>query len=370
MFCEKFIFKSFSSRVFPMFNLTRYLNKQSGYMEDCQGVAEAFKNYGAVVVKDPRVDMCKKDEVIDMLEGYFQKRSEQLKKDRKVDDLYPEYWYQIGVTPEKIEQPKNFSKWVESLPEVERPLTPQPPPYNLQWKFAWRIGEECPDDLEIDPHKKCIPEEYNQTFAAAMNDWATLELNTVFTVSEMAALGLGLESDTFSKLLQGGPHLFHPTGSDMDAYKPGTIFNGLHYDPNFLTIHGRSRYPGLYLWKKNQEKFPAWTPSHPQDALMLQAGIQFESLTGGQVLAGMHEVIYTEDAAKALDNYKKIKNNFWRVAALLFAQVRHDALLEPLTNFKNAESSAKYPPITAYEQLKNELRSHKLSPDHAHLESK
>jgi len=61
-----------------------------------------------------------------------------------------------------------------------------------------------------------------------MNNWAQLELDTVFTVSEMIALGFGLEANAFTKLLQGGPHLFHPTGSDMEIYPQDTIFNGLH----------------------------------------------------------------------------------------------------------------------------------------------
>lgn len=42
-----------------------------------------------------------------------------------------------------------------------------------------------------------------------------------------------------------------PTASDLQRYKKGTIFAGLHYDFNFLTIHGKSRYPGLYCWTRN-----------------------------------------------------------------------------------------------------------------------
>ena len=42
-----------------------------------------------------------------------------------------------------------------------------------------------------------------------------------------------------------------PTAADLQRYKKGTILAGLHYDFNFLTIHGKSRYPGLYCWTRN-----------------------------------------------------------------------------------------------------------------------
>jgi hypothetical protein len=49
-------------------------------------------------------------------------------------------------------------------------------------------------------------------------------------------------------MMKRGPHKLAPTGSDLTKYKVGTIFAGFHYDFNFLTIHGKSRYPGLFAW--------------------------------------------------------------------------------------------------------------------------
>jgi hypothetical protein len=42
-----------------------------------------------------------------------------------------------------------------------------------------------------------------------------------------------------------------PTGSDLNKFEVGTVFAGFHYDLNFLTIHGKSRYPGLFAWLQN-----------------------------------------------------------------------------------------------------------------------
>jgi hypothetical protein len=69
-----------------------------------------------------------------------------------------------------------------------------------------------------------------------------------FTVAEMTAIGLGLNRDTFVERMKRGPHKLAPTGSDLVRYEVGTVFAGFHYDFNFLTIHGKSRYPGLYCW--------------------------------------------------------------------------------------------------------------------------
>lgn len=69
-----------------------------------------------------------------------------------------------------------------------------------------------------------------------------------------------------------GPHLLAPTGSDLSCYnEDGTIFAGYHYDLNFLTIHGRSRFPGLYIWLRNGEKVAVKVPV---GCLLIQTGKQ------------------------------------------------------------------------------------------------
>lgn len=108
------------------------------------------------------------------------------------------------------------------------------------------------------------------------------------TVAEMAEVGFGLKRGDFSDRLKNAPHVLAPTGSDLCKYgKKGTIFAGYHYDLNFLTIHGKSRYPGLFLWLRDGTKQPV---KIPDGCLLLQAGKQLEWLTGGYVRAGMHEV--------------------------------------------------------------------------------
>lgn len=87
-----------------------------------------------------------------------------------------------------------------------------------------------------------------------MNSWGTTLHTTLNTVAEMAALGMGLETDAFTQRMQGGAHLLAPTGSDLEKNDIGAIFAGFHYDISLMTIHGKSRYPGLYVWTRNWQK--------------------------------------------------------------------------------------------------------------------
>jgi len=64
-------------------------------------------------------------------------------------------------------------------------------------------------------------------------------------------------------------------------------YAGYHYDLNFLTIHGKSRFPGLFVWLRNGRRLAVKIPA---GCLFIQAGKQLEWLTAGFVKAGMHEV--------------------------------------------------------------------------------
>lgn len=97
------------------------------------------------------------------------------------------------------------------------------------------------------------------------------------------------------------PHLLAPTASDLVKYgKKDTILAGFHSDLNFLTIHGRSRYPGLNIWARNTGKrIPVKIPEG--NNLLVQAGKQLEHITGGLIKAGFHEVVVNEQTLAVCD---------------------------------------------------------------------
>ena len=144
------------------------------------------------------------------------------------------------------------------------------------------------------------------------------------TVAQMAAVGMGLERNIFTEMMKRGPHKLAPTGSDLVRFKPGTVFAGFHYDFNFLTIHGKSRYPGLFAWLRTGERF---TVSVPEGHLLLQAGKQFEWITGGYINCGYHEVIYTPQVEEKRDEAIKAGRIPWRVSSTLFSHFRGDVTL-------------------------------------------
>lgn len=66
----------------------------------------------------------------------------------------------------------------------------------------------------------------------------------------MAAVGMDLPRDTFSRLLQGGHHLLAPTASDLARYDVSTIFAGFHYGINDVNIILRFEFLN-YTWQKS-----------------------------------------------------------------------------------------------------------------------
>ena len=110
-----------------------------------------------------------------------------------------------------------------------------------------------------------------------------------------------------------------------------TILAGFHTDLNFLTIHGRSRYPGLHIWARNTgRRIPVKIPEGRH--LLVQAGKQLEHLTGGLVKAGYHEVVIT-DATVATIARRKVEfpdRPLVRISSTFFWHLASDFDLVPV----------------------------------------
>lgn len=148
----------------------------------------------------------------------------------------------------------------------------------------------------------------------------------------MAAAGLGLPEKTFSDAGRYGPHVLAPTSSDLRRYGArDTILAGFHTDLNFLTIHGRSRYPGLHVWARNTgERIAVAIP--PGDHLLVQAGKQLEHLTGGLVKAGYHEVVVNERTLETIERRKEELPDrpLIRISSTFFWHLSSDFDLTPI----------------------------------------
>jgi len=165
-----------------------------------------------------------------------------------------------------------------SLGPNNKPLSPCPPELDPKWRFFWRIGPVPPKtnfpslnaDAVIPPE---IPE-----WGEVMDMWGNKMQQAVFVLAEMAAEGFSMPADAFTSRMMYGPHLLAPTGSDFNKFgKKDTVLAGYHYDLNFLTIHGKSRFPGLNVWTREGRRMGV---AIPDGCLLVQAGRQIEYLTG------------------------------------------------------------------------------------------
>lgn len=164
----------------------------------------------------------------------------------------------------------------------------------------------------------------------------------------MTAVGLGLPAEYFSDAGRYGfvsthltsllfaltnvirPHLLAPTASDLRKYgNKDTILAGFHTDLNFLTIHGRSRYPGLNIWARNTgDRIAVKIP--PGNYLLVQAGKQLEYSTGGLIKAGYHEVVVNEMTIERMEERRREDRPLIRISSTLFWHLNSDFDLAPV----------------------------------------
>ena len=62
-----------------------------------------------------------------------------------------------------------------------------------------------------------------------------------------------------------------------------------HYDYTAFSLHGRNRFPALYGWDMNWERF---RPRAPDGHIFVNSGMQLEWITGGYLKSFYHEVYY------------------------------------------------------------------------------
>ena len=334
----------------------------------CLAIAAALHKFGCLAVKDPRVQASANETFLDMMERYFEQ------SDGKTD-ARPHLHYQVGVTPGDVERARPHCEFGKTL--ADQPMSECPPLLDAKWRFFWRIGDRPEssqfEELNASP---VVPDEFADEWQPTMDSWGEKLVDAAETVATMAAIGFGVEKDSFVSKMHHAPHLLAPTGSnlthladqaeeDEDAHAqqprlPGqpiqlnTVLAGFHYDLNFLTVHGKSRFPGLRVWTRDGH---VTSPKIPPGYLFMQAGKQFEYLTGGYVLAGFHEVVAHKQCAKMARLAKEQGKSTWRVSSTCFSHIASDEVLEPIpgSRFDTEESRRAFPPVLTGDQVQAEL---------------
>ncbi|KAI0146403.1 Clavaminate synthase-like protein [Xylariaceae sp. FL1272] len=322
----------------PIINLDVFLSSPTSEaaIAESQKAARALITYGALILHDSRVAESDNIAFLDLLEDYFAQPDAVLKKDER-----PELGYQVGVTLENTEKPKcavdePCLDVIQRLAPAERPLDISAHSPDPKCRFFWRMGEPAPYQTAFPGlnAENIVPEapEIRDRWTPVMMKWGNSMKSAVSGLAEMAAVGMGLPAETFSDAGRYGPHLLAPTASDLVKHgSNNTILAGFHTDLNFLTIHGRSRYPGLHIWARNTgRKIPVKIP--PGNYLLVQAGKQLEHITGGLIKAGFHEVVVNASTQAVISQRKEQfpDRPLVRISSTFFWHLASDFDLKPI----------------------------------------
>ncbi|KAK4050101.1 hypothetical protein OIV83_003672 [Microbotryomycetes sp. JL201] len=318
----------------PVIDLDAFLTGDDA-IKQTQGelTAQALIRYGALIVKDSRVSEQANEHFLDVLEDYFDQEEYLLEQ-----DLRPQWGWQTGVTLESTEKPKCHSSdackaVIASLEPEERPIASEAGQADPKCRFFYRMGVAPPEtDFKSLSMENVIPERFTETWQQDMEAWGNQMKTSVETVAQALAVGLGLNELTLLQAAEYGSHLLAPTSTDLRKYgREGEIFAGFHTDLNALTIHGRSRYPGLHIWARNTGKKIA--VKVPPGHLLVQAGMQLEHLTAGLIKAGYHEVVCTRQTLEAIERRQadlKTKDRpSIRISSTFFWHFSSDYVLRP-----------------------------------------
>lgn len=358
-YCNKFYYNTIPSRTFCLKRTLdlKYIDiSDTSNMAECKRAVEYFEKYGIMVIKDPRVDSNQNSQFIDMMESYYAEASVRYESGEKMDEFKPENACSVGIQPSKREIARDHTETIKNFAASELPLSKMPPTPDTKWRYAYRIGEDKNTGMGF-VHPNVYPRNRPE-FAGIMDSWGENMVRSVSDVAEMLARGYDLEADYFTSMMKDASHYLAPTGSDLARYnKLHHVLAHFHYDFSFITIHGKSRFPGLYVWLRDGTRLAV---KIPDGCLLQQAAKQLEWVTGGKIFAGMHEVIVSEETIKSVEKAKAEGKSLWRISSTMFAGVRYDLELKPEGIFKNTESLKKYPPTLALDQCQDEFKAIKM----------
>ncbi|KAF5388538.1 hypothetical protein D9757_004655 [Collybiopsis confluens] len=358
----------------PLINLDLFLSQARGVpavQAECKKAADALITYGALLLHDSRVSEDDNSTFLDLLEDYFDQPQSILGADER-----PELGFQVGVTLENTEKPKcavdeSCLRVIERLEVSERPLDITAHSPDPKCRFFWRMSERPPYETQFPalnaPNVVPQAEGIKARWTPVMENWGNSMKQAVEDLTDMTCIGLGLPEGAFREAGRYGPHLLAPTASDLNKYgRKDTILAGFHTDLNFLTIHGRSRYPGLNIWARNTGKrIPVKIPEG--NYLLVQAGKQLEHITGGLVKAGYHEVVVNGQTVEVIGK-RKIQNPerpLIRISSTFFWHLSSDYDLNPIrslveragtTSAQHDSDELVYHPIKVGQQVQNELK--------------
>ena len=329
-------------------------------LEQCYALLGACTRHRAVLVKDTRVEFAALVAFQGMMINFFRRVFQLLREGVAPEGLphvRPDLFYQVGLTPPKGEfcrrAKQDWVEWVSSWDPADRPLGLGP-----LWDPKLRWFEPVCDPK----HRRCEPESPQANWHEICMGWARYEIQTLYTLAEMLAVGMGLPQDHFLNGLKRGVHLLAPTGMDLSGeLTTPLVVAGTHYDLNWGTLHGPSTLPGLWIWTIHGQKLLVRVPP---GHLLFQVGRQLAIQTSGLLQEGFHEVVITDDLLPEIRDLMRGNKSPIRTTSTLFGTLAgdvptlpHGMLFGELPQRMQDVVRAHYPEIdgTAEDQIMGEL---------------
>ncbi len=325
--------------------------------EDSCGLAlvDALHDNSAALVRFPGLD----DEgplnaaYLAKMQEYYSQPWDVLKK-----DFYPEQFCQLGISPAGHERTvAKPSDW-QHLPKTEWPQWPKGgfAQYMAHGKnggdqklrvFFGGLGPAPENTLfSMLNHQHGYPETYVPLLDVLKPQGALL-LRGIKLACERIAEGFGWPADTiWGQRMAVGPHLLAPTGTKITYAMQRSLLNGghpiiaagFHRDCNLLTIHNRANAGGLHAWVGGKRMRVVV----PDGYLLIQVASQLESLTGGFLKAGFHEVVIDKDVVMQLQALNGFKDTLIRVSSTVFGHGNSDYAADPVRQFAIPTTIARY----------------------------
>ena len=99
----------------PVIDISSFIGGGKPDFNEAKRIVEGLHQYGALAIRDPRVDESGNTEFLNMMEKYFESRSKIFYAGQPLADAHPEFGYQVGVTPEKKEIAREHSQTIEKF---------------------------------------------------------------------------------------------------------------------------------------------------------------------------------------------------------------------------------------------------------------
>ena len=97
----------------PVVDLSSFIGEETPDMAEAQKIVDGLHKYGALAIRDPRVDESGNIEFLNMMEKYFESRSKVYYAGETLTEAHPEFGYQVGVTPENKEVAREHIDTIE-----------------------------------------------------------------------------------------------------------------------------------------------------------------------------------------------------------------------------------------------------------------